>query len=63
MLSIKAVLKNNRPNLSDSSLKTYNSLLSNLYKKVYGDEDIELEKFNNTGKFINRGCGFIHFHV
>jgi len=53
MLSIKAVLKNNRPNLSDSSLKTYNSLLSNLYKKVYGDEDIELEKFNNTGKFIN----------
>jgi hypothetical protein len=53
MLSIKAVLKNNRPNLSDSSLKTYNSLLSNLYKKVYGDEDIDLEKFNNTGKFIN----------
>jgi len=53
MLTIKVVLKNNRPNLSDSSLKTYNSLLTNLYKKVYGDEDMELEKFNNTDKFIN----------
>jgi len=53
MLSIKTVLKNNRPNLSDSSLKTYNSLLTNLYKKVYGNSEIELDKFNNTDKFIN----------
>lgn len=53
MPTIKDVLIKNRPNLSESSLKTYNSLLTNLYKKIYGVEDIDLDKFNNTKYFLS----------
>ena len=45
-------LKENRPTLSDSSLKTYTSILSNLYKKVYPDNEIDLAKFQNQKKFL-----------
>ena len=34
-------LKENRPNLSTSSVKTYISILSNLYKKLNGDGNIK----------------------
>ena len=34
-------IKENRPNLSTSSVKTYVSILSNLYKKLNGDGNIE----------------------
>ena len=34
-------IKENRPNLSSSSVKTYISILSNLYKKLNGDGNIE----------------------
>ena len=34
-------LKENRPNLSTSSVKTYTSILSNLYKKLNGEGNIE----------------------
>jgi len=52
MPSILETLKENRPNLSESSLKTYNSILSNLYKKVFVDKDLDLGKFNEHKKFI-----------
>lgn len=52
-MSIQEELKKNRPSLSVSSLKTYNSILSNLYKKVYPtDKDIDLSKFKNYKKFL-----------
>ena len=50
-MSIKEELIKKRPNLSESSLKTYESNLRNMYKKVYGDEPIDLEKFYETEKF------------
>jgi hypothetical protein len=50
---IKDLLKENRPTLSDSSLKTYNSILSNLYKKVFPDKPLELSKFKECKKFLN----------
>ena len=34
-------IKENRPNLGPSSIKTYISILSNLYKKLNGDGNIE----------------------
>ena len=50
---IKDQLKVNRPTLSESSLKTYNSILSNLYKKVFPDKPLDLEKFKECKKFLN----------
>ena len=41
-------IKQNRPNLSTSSIKTYISILSNLYKKLNGEGSIEwFERENN----------------
>jgi len=51
--SILDKLKENRPNLSDGSLKTYNSILKNLYKKVFPDVKLDLAKFSEHKKFIN----------
>jgi len=52
MSPILELLKKNRPNLSDGSLKTYNSILSNLYKKVFPDKELDLAKFKDHKKFI-----------
>lgn len=35
-----------RPNISKSSIKTYESIIRNLYKNVFKDEEYKLEKFN-----------------
>lgn len=45
-------LRQNRDTLSDSSLRTYTSILSNLYKKVYPDTELDLKKFENQKKFL-----------
>jgi hypothetical protein len=52
MLDIEKKLIENRPNLSKSSVKTYTSILMNLYSSVYGDNEITLKNFNNTNKII-----------
>ena len=49
---IEDKLKENRPNLSVNSIKTYVSILKNLFKKVYEDEAFTLEKFKNQDKFL-----------
>lgn len=51
MSVITEQLRKNRPNLSESSLKTYESNLRNMYKEIYPEEEIDLEKFNNTEDF------------
>jgi hypothetical protein len=52
MDEIKECLKNNRPTLSESSLNTYKSTLKNLFYKVYGQEQFDLNKFNDTKKIM-----------
>ena len=47
-MNLKEYLTKEKPNLSASSITTYNSILTNLYKKVFGDMTIELEKFKET---------------
>ena len=47
-MDIKKILRENRPELSDSSIHTYNSILFNLYLGVYGEEPITLKNFNNV---------------
>ena len=51
-MNLKEQLKNKRPNLSNGSLITYNSILSSLYKNVYGNDKIDIEKFSNTDKIL-----------
>lgn len=52
MTDIKIILKEKRPNLSDSSIKTYDSIIRNLYKKVFKKSEIDLEDLNNSDKVL-----------
>lgn len=52
MTDLKEVIKKARPTLSDSSITTYNSILKNLYKKVFGDKDFDLEDFEKSDKIL-----------
>lgn len=52
MEKIKEYIRNKKPSLSKSSITTYSSILKNLYKKVFGDEDIDFEKFENHKEVI-----------
>lgn len=38
----------NRPNISKSSIKTYNSILNSLYKKVFKTSDFDINNFDKT---------------
>jgi len=50
---IEKTIMENRPTLAKSSIRTYKSILSNIYKKVYPDDDkIDIKKFDNTDDFI-----------
>jgi integrase len=54
-MDLTEFIKNKRPSLSASSIKTYNSVLTSLYKKVFdyskGDK-IDTDKFNETSKIL-----------
>lgn len=41
MDNVRSVIKENRPKVADSSLKTYTSIVSNLYKKIAKDDKLE----------------------
>lgn len=54
MTTIEEVIRNNRPNITASSIKTYSSFLRNIYKDVYPkDNIIDLEKYQNTDAFLD----------
>jgi len=53
MTDIKALIKEKRPQLADSSITTYTSILKSLYKKVFGDGDIVLAKLKDTEVVLN----------
>jgi integrase len=52
MDSLKEHLHTKRPSLSNSSLTTYTSILKNLYIKVFGDDKLDLKKFDDTEKIL-----------
>ena len=54
MTNLKEFIKDKRPSLSASSITTYNSILTNLYKKVFGKDDGEMDtkKFDDTAKIL-----------
>jgi hypothetical protein len=54
MKTILELIKENKPNLSAGSLRTYHSILKNIYKRVYPDDDnIDIRKFKNCNDFVN----------
>jgi len=48
MQKVKDYIKDKRPNLSESSLTTYGSILRNLYHRVFGAGEVDLKEFENT---------------
>ena len=48
MDKIKDYIHSKRSTLSKSSITTYASILKNLYKKVFKDDDMDLGKFDNS---------------
>jgi hypothetical protein len=52
MTEIKEYIKSKRPSLSASSITTYASILKNLYKKVFGEGEMDFKKFNETDKIL-----------
>ena len=51
-MKIEEFLKKKRESLSPSSIKTYSSILRSLYKKVFGDDEIDFDNFNKTDKIL-----------
>ena len=54
MDKLRSTIKDNRPKIADSSLKTYTSIVSNLYKKVAGNDDLgkALDFFKKSSKEV-----------
>jgi len=50
---IEETISKNRPNISKSSLKTYESILRNLYNKVFEDEEYKIVNFDDDIKILN----------
>jgi hypothetical protein len=48
MNDIKAYIAKKRPTLSASSITTYASILKNLYKRVFGEGEVNLDQFEKT---------------
>jgi len=52
-MNLKQHIKDKRSTLSDSSVITYFSILKSLYKKVFGDGEIDVKKFEDSSKILN----------
>ena len=51
-MDIRHELKEKRPNLSESSITTYSSILRNLYKRIFPEHELNMDNFNNTHKIL-----------
>ena len=52
MFDLSDYIKSKRDTLSPSSLKTYTSILSSLYKKVFDDKEIDPKNFDEADKIL-----------
>ena len=50
---IIGAIKENKPNIGESSLKTYISILKNLFKKYGKDNEFNINHNNRNNKFIH----------
>lgn len=51
-MEITEYIKKKRPTLSAGSLTTYTSILRSLYKKVFGEGEVDFSKFDDTDKVL-----------
>ena len=49
---IKDYIKSKRPNLSKQSINTYSSILKNLYIRVFGDDEINMDNFKKKDEIL-----------
>ena len=52
-MDIKKLFKEKRPNLSDNSINTYYSTLTNLHKKIFGSKDIDIHNFDKVDEILH----------
>jgi len=50
---MESILKANRPNLKESSIRNYVSNLKSLYRSVFGSDDYLLRRFNDTAPILD----------
>lgn len=50
---MESVLKANRPELKESSIKNYASNLRSLYRNVFGDDKYQLDRFNDSVSILH----------
>jgi integrase len=50
---LKTIITQKRPNLSNTSINTYTSTLSNLYKKIWTNQELDVNKFDDTEKVLD----------
>ena len=53
MEHLKEYIHSKRPNLSNSSLITYTSILKNLYYKIFGKDNVSFDKFDDTESILH----------
>ena len=51
-MELKELIKQKRPHLSDSSIKSYYSVLRNVHNKVFGTKDVQVDNFNDVDKLF-----------
>jgi hypothetical protein len=49
---LKKIIQEKRPNISKSSINTYNSILTNLYKRIFGNGEIDINKFDDDKEIL-----------
>lgn len=54
MDEIIKLVKKNRPHLSDGSIKTYKSILKNIYDKCFDDKEYHLKNFDNDKSILSK---------
>jgi len=52
-MDLQKYIKEKRPNLKESSIKTYYSILSSLYNKIYSNKDYEIKNFDDYKKILD----------
>tara|TARA_R110000868_G_scaffold170967_5_gene406407 strand:+ start:75 stop:956 length:882 start_codon:yes stop_codon:yes gene_type:complete len=53
METLRETIKTNKPNITDSSVNSYASVLTNLHKKIFPDTEFKIEDFNNAEKVLD----------
>jgi integrase len=50
---LKALIVKNKPNISESSVKTYLCILKNIYINIFKDDKFDLDNFDKTDKILH----------